>query len=183
MRRAARPGRGGRRGAMALMMVVASVFTGAAGMVATCLVAVGVAAGRAQTAADTAAHDAEVDLLRFPVWERDDLSVRLQADPSPCAMQGAPDPQAAEPLDLCAFVFAQTAFELGAQPELHAALLELIVEPDRRDTLGGKGPGRLEVIATAAVERHLPGCANLSRPQPREVSVCWAQATAAAHDT
>ena len=173
--------RGSQRGAMALIVMLASVLLAILGMVGAIAFAAGAQAARAQNAADAVAHDVEVQLLRLPPWARDDISRRIQANAGSCSAFLQPPDGAPAPDGGCQRIFPAARQRLAVDSGGQAELLGLVVSADARDFGNGRGTGRLEDVAFIALRRHLPGCASSRPPAIGSSDACWAQAQAAAH--
>jgi hypothetical protein len=177
----ARGARGPERGAMALIVMLASVLLAILGMAGAVAFAAGAQAARAQNAADAVAHDVEVQLLRLPPWAREDISQRAQANAGSCAVFIQPPDGEPAPDGDCEALFTAARRSLALDTGGQAELLGLVISADARDFGNGLGTGRVEAVAFVALRRHLPGCGSSSPPAIGTSDACWAQAQAAAH--
>lgn len=172
----------GQHGAMVLMVMLASVLVAGLGAAGVVGFAVAVDAAHAQNAADAVAHDVEVQLLGMHPWEREDLSVAIQANAEVCVVVNGPSAGGDQhPDHRCLEFFAAAEQRLASDTRGAGAVLALTITADRRDLGSGRGTGRLEVVAMVVLNRHLPGCAAALLPRIGESTLCWAQAQAAAH--
>ena len=137
---------------------------------------------RAQSVADAAAHAAVGELVGDV--NHDDIALLVDRDAYACLYAAAPvyGEKGASLDDRCRPAVAAASDVVS--PAAHAQLLRLTIVGDARDNQGMTNDvGRLEALATVAVERRLPlpgrVCDDLPGDEP---TLCFAVATSAAQE-
>lgn len=137
---------------------------------------------RAQSAADAAAHAAVGELVGDA--NHDDIALLVGRDAGACwyAAASAYGAAGASLDDRCRSAVAAASDVVHAAAQ--AQLLRLTIVGDSRDNQGMTGgAGRLQALATVAVDRRLPLPGRVCDDIPRDEStLCFAVATSAAQE-